>query len=456
MNQLYAGFSRVVVTPMMGIELYGYYKVREAEGVLDDLEINAVALACGEAKVLLISVDHCGMTRNIIAKFQENISRVTGVPTDAIFISATHVHTGPYLVDRAGITDAGQLSNIINTNPSEEQKKLQQEYYQYFYRKIADAAKFAMDDLKPVSMSWGRSIAPGVGFIRRYRMKDGAVKTNPGVGNPNVVGPIGRPDEEVGVIRFHRENAEDLLLVSYGNHPDVIGGRLITADWPGHTRRTLERAVPGLRCTFFNGIMGDVNHMNINRKEYELAGGYELSRHIGQVVAGGVLQVLDNLKPETDMTLKAMQQVIHVPSNMPDPKDMAEAHMINDLHKAGRDSELPGLGVTDSVAVPKAARMVRLEHGPAVFDMTLSAVTVGKVAILGIPGQLFSCAGFDLKAIAGWDLILPISQTNGAEGYFPPLAGYVEGGYEAVSSNFKAGVSEQIVQELSGMLDRMG
>ena len=53
MNVLQAGFARVNVTPMMGIPMRGYFKVRLAEGVLDDLEINALALACGETKMLL-------------------------------------------------------------------------------------------------------------------------------------------------------------------------------------------------------------------------------------------------------------------------------------------------------------------------------------------------------------------------------------------------------------------
>jgi len=39
MNKLYAGFSRVNITPMMGIELAGYYKTRRVEDVLDELEI---------------------------------------------------------------------------------------------------------------------------------------------------------------------------------------------------------------------------------------------------------------------------------------------------------------------------------------------------------------------------------------------------------------------------------
>ena len=198
--------------------------------------------------------------------------------------------------------------------------------------------------------------------------------------------------------------------------------------------------------------MGDVNHINVNRKDHEQKGGYECSRHIGQVVAGGVLQVLGNLKPEADITLRAAQRVIHVPSNMPNPEDMAEAHRIDDLHNAGKDDELKALGMNGTAIVAKAARMVRLEHGPAAFDMTLSAVAIGKVVLLGIPGQHFACAGLDMKKIPGWDLIMPTSQTNGAEGYFPPMAGYEEGGYEAVSSNFKAGVSEQLVAESAELL----
>lgn len=448
MSKLQAGFSRVNITPMMGIELYGYYAAREADGVLDELEINTIALSCDDVKTLLISVDHCGMTRSIIAKLQKNISEVTGVPAEAIYISATHIHTGPYLVDREGVSDDSQLSNIINTNPGQAQKDLQQDYYRFFYHKIADAAKFALEDLKPATMSWGKSLAPKVGFIRRFRMKDGSTRTNPGVHNPDILEPIGTPDEEVGIVCFERENAENILLVSFGNHPDVVGGYKISADWPGHTRRILENAVSGLKCAFFTGTMGDVNHINVNREDHEFKGRYEHSRHIGQVVAGGVLQVLGCLKPAEDVTIRVKQRVIHVPSNMPAKNEIEFARTVCESHSAGEKKY-------DTPTVAKAARMMRLANGPAAFDMTLSAVAIGKVVLLGIPGQHFACAGQDMKKIPGWDMILPTSQTNGAEGYFPPMAGYEEGGYEAVSSNFKAGVSEQLVAESAQLLSEI-
>ena len=84
MNQLYAGFSRVNVTPMLGIGMAGYFKPRYAEGVLDELEINAVALACGEDKVLLMSIDHCGIVKEVLNPMREHISQATGLPLEAI------------------------------------------------------------------------------------------------------------------------------------------------------------------------------------------------------------------------------------------------------------------------------------------------------------------------------------------------------------------------------------
>ena len=50
MNRLRVGFGRVNVMPMMGIAVHGYYKPRYAKGVLDELEINALALACEEER----------------------------------------------------------------------------------------------------------------------------------------------------------------------------------------------------------------------------------------------------------------------------------------------------------------------------------------------------------------------------------------------------------------------
>jgi len=95
MNKLLAGFSRVNVTPPMGIPITGYYKPRFAEGVLDELEVNALALAVDDKKVVLLSADNCGFSAPVAEAYRTHICEVTGLPADCVFLHATHTHTGP-------------------------------------------------------------------------------------------------------------------------------------------------------------------------------------------------------------------------------------------------------------------------------------------------------------------------------------------------------------------------
>ena len=438
MNKLYAGFARVNVTPMMGIGLMGYYKPRFTEGVLDELEINALALSCGEDRVVLLSMDHCGMIREVTTDYRKHVSVVTGIPMEAIYIHATHTHTAPFL-------------------NQESEDKLEQEYYQFVRHKMADAAKLALEDLKPARMGVGVGLAPGIAFIRRFRMKDGSIRTNPGVNNPDILKPIGEVDERVSVLRFDREGADTLVLVNFADHPDTVGGCKISADWPGFVRRTVEKVLDNAKCIFFNGAQGDVNHVKVHPKEGDLNGmfmdfddvsrGYDHARFMGRVVTGGVLQVYDKVKYLDVDSVRFKQRTIQVPSNMPAAEDLPEACRINALHQAGRDEELPYIGMMLTTKVAEAARMLRLEYGPESFEMELSGIAIGDVMMLGIPGEPFTGVGRALKDTEGWELVIPTCNTNGKQGYFPMKEAYDEGGYEAGSSNFRAGVAEQIIAE---------
>ena len=443
MNTLQAGFARVNVTPMLGIGMAGYFVPRQADGVLDELEINALALEAGGTKAVLLSVDHCGIVKEVLNPMRQHVCDVTGLPWEAVYIHATHTHTGPFL----------------NPDPTEPKE---QEYARTVYHKLADAARMALADLKPARMGYGIGQAPNIAFVRRFRMKDGSVRTNPGVNNPDILGPIGDVDERVNVLRFDREGGDTLVLVNFGDHPDVVGGSKISADWPGFLRRTVEKTLPHTRCLFFNGAQGDVNHVNVHPTGGylndmfmdfdDVARGYGHARYMGRVVAGGVLQAYDKVKYVDVESLKCMQKLIRVPSNMPDPADLPEAHRIHALHTAGRDSELPYTGMMLTTVVARAGRMVRLENGPESFEMPLSAVAIGPVAMIGLPGEPFTGIGRALKETQGWNLVLPTCNTNAKEGYFPMMECYEEGGYEAGGSNYKAGVAELLIEEGKSML----
>ena len=451
MNKLFAGFGRVNATPMLGIPISGYYKERYAEGILDEIEINALALGCDDAKVVLLSIDNCGIPQYTMDMFRRHVSAMTGLPVEAILIHATHTHTGPTLRD--------------DTICTEDKKPLMAQYKQLVTHKMADAAMAAIADMKPAKMGYAIGNAPNIAFVRRFRMKDGSCKTNPGVNNPDILHPIGDVDERVNVLRFDQEGGKSLVLVNFGDHPDTVGGNFISCDWPGFTRKFVEQAIDNTRCIFFNGAQGDVNHVNVHPTGGylndmfmdfdDVARGYKHAQFMGRVVAGGVLQVYDKVYYRDVNSVRFVSKLLNVPSNMPDPAEMEEAHRINDLHNAGRDSELPYEGMMLTTIVADAARKVRLEHGPEFFPMTLSGVAIGDVAIVGISGEPFTGIGRGLKEAEGWELVLPMCLVNGYNGYFPMQDAYDEGGYEARCSNFKAGVAELLIAEGIKMIDEL-
>lgn len=436
MNTLQVGFARMDVTPMTGIGMIGYYHERLAEGVLDSLELNAMALACGDEKVVLITMDQEGLTRDCCLDFKDYISKETGLPTQAIYIHATHTHTGPFVV-------------------KDSEKQLEREYYTFLYRRMGDVAKYALADLKPAKMGFGMGISPEIAFIRRFRMKDGSAQTNPGRQNPNIEAPIGTTDHRVNVLRFDREDGQTFVLANFGNHPDVIGGCKFSADWPGFTRRELEQALPGTKCIFFNGCQGDVNHIDVRIPKDGFNGGYEYSRHMGRVIAGTVLQVFDKVKYVDVDSLRYKQTTIHVPAKRPTPEQIKEAKIIKELHETGRDNEIPYSGMMHTTVVAEALHFVELEHGPEFFDMDLSGVAIGNVVLIGVPGEGFTGIGMGLKEAEGWDLILPTCLTNGKHGYFPMQDAFDEGGYESRSSKFKPGVAEFMIEEGKKLMDEL-
>ena len=446
MNTLQAGFGRVNITPMMGLRIRGYFKDRFVEGILDDLEVNAVALACGENKALLVTIDCCSIDTVDVNAFIANASKVTGVPEEAIFVHATHTHTASYY----GLNSKDELIR---------------EYSEFVKKRIADAATYALADLKPAKMGWAVGHAPNIAFVRRFRMKDGKVRTNPGVGNPDILHPIGDVDERVNVLRFDREGAPTIVLANMGCHPDVVGGDLISADWPAMFRRRLEKALDNVKALFFNGAQGDVNHVNVYAKGGDhndmfhdfddVDRGYGHARHMGNVMAAAVLQVYDKVNFQDVASIRSKIATIQVPSNMPKPEDMPLAYKYNDLHNAGKDNEIPFEGMELTTVVAEARRMIRLEHGPESFPMDITAVAVGNIAMVGIPGEPFNGVGIGLKKAQGWDLVLPCCLCNGSEGYFPMQDAYDEGGYEARSSRFKAGTAERLIEEGTALLDTL-
>ena len=436
MNNLKVGFSRIDNTPALGAPLHGYTFIRYNEGALDALEINTVAISDGEKTAIMVTYDGLGVGKPTLTEWRERISEKTGVPVDAIYMTASHSHTAP-----------GSIRP--------DQNEVADEFFVNMGRKIVDSAVLALRDLKPAKMGFGIGKAENVSFCRRYKMKDGSYRTNPGVNNPDIESAVSEVDTRVSVVRFDREGAETVVIVNFANHPDTVGGNRVSADWPGAMRRTVERVYDNVKCAFMNGAQGDINHVNVHptvgygndlfNDFDDVARGYGHTQYIGRVVAAGVMQAYDKVEYVDVEKIDFLVKTILIPSNRPKPEELPEAKKIWDLYVAGRESELPYTGMMLTTKIADARRKVNLQDGPDNFEMDLIGIKLGDVAFVGIPGEPFSEIGNQLKLADGYKLVIPTCLTNGYQGYFPTLDAYTQGGYEAGNSNFRAGVAERII-----------
>ena len=445
-NRLKIGYSKVDITPKLGVNLAGYFQERIADKVLDPLEACAVAVSDGERCAVLITVDLCSMQTEVFDYLREGIASEIGIEKEALIIHCIHSHTSP-------------IVNYSCNNP------LNNEYRESLIGKLSGAARAAISDLSPAVMGIGEGEARNVAFIRRYRMKDGTVKTNPGVNNPDIVAPIGDTDERVGVIRFDREGKDTVLLVNFANHSDVVGGCNVSADWPGLARRCVEKSLDDTKCVILNGAEGDVNHVNVHPKPGDFndmfndfdgcSRGYGHARHIARVITGAVLSVFDKVEYIEAAGVEYLEAGYDIPSHKPTPEEMPLARKYYELHLAGRDDEIPYTDMMLTTVLADASRKVRLENAPEAFNMRFNALRLGSVALFAVPGEPFTGVGRGLKLTEGYRMIMPMCLANGNEGYFPMQDSYDEGGYEARSSRFRAGAAERIVAIGEEMLGKI-
>lgn len=438
MSKIKTGFARLCVTPPLGTPISGYYEERYTKGVLDDLYVTAVAFDDGENKAVVLAVDTLYFSTAQCDAYRKVISDYCEIPVEAIFINCSHTHTGPLVgEDFASGIKGSEL------------------YDAFLGIQMRDAAKMALDDVCDSNFYSAEGTAKKISFVRRFRMKDGSVQTNPGVGNPNIDHALGEPNETVKLIKIERDDAEDIFIVNFGVHPDVIGDEYISADYPGFVCSTIEDAIPDTKCVFLLAPQGDVNHINPNPTKGDSNGlhdtfdgcprGYEHAIHMGRVIAGSVLQICDKAEEFEADKIEFSCKTVTCPSNQENNR-LEEARKIVEIHENGRDEELPYKAMELTTVVAEATRIVELENGPDSYSFTLSAIKIGDLAFAGIPGEPFTEIANRIYAGSPFETTVLCCLTNGGDSYFPTSQAYEEGGYEARSSRLKKGADNIIVE----------
>lgn len=443
-----AGFYRECITPKTGVAISGYFEARTAKGVLDDLYVSACALVDGEKKAVILGVDALHMASIQCNEYREYIAKKCGLNMEAVFINCSHTHTGPSLDRRP-----------LSQNPYDK------EYEKFLVEKMADATEKAFQDVKEAKLFTADGKAENISFVRRYKMKNGNTQTNPGVGNHDIDHALGTVNETVKLLKVARDGADDIYIVNFGTHADTVGGEMISADWPGFVRSTIEKALDGVKCVFLTGAQGDVNHINPAPTQFDRMGlcydtfdgvprSYSHAKHMGQVVAGAVLQICEKAVPVNGDKLSFDTLEITIPSNQ-DNTNLEEAAKIVELHNSGRDDEIPFEKMELTTVVAEARRKIALQNGPESYSYTLSGLRLGDAVFLGTPGELFTEIGMRIQKESSFDTTFVCCLTNGGDTYFPTSSAYDEGGYEARSSFLKKGGDDIIVEGMKTLMAKL-
>lgn len=441
------GFSRLCINPPLGTAISGYYEERSVKGILDDLYVHVVALDDGIKKAAIVSLDLLMISSAKCDEYRKIVSDKTGIDMSSLFVSCTHTHTGP-------LTEKDFASG----------KENDKDYERFMVTQMCDAVSYAFEDMAESEFSVARSKAENISFIRRYRMKNGNVQTNPGVNNPEIDHTLGTPNETVKLLKIERKDKDDIYIVNFGTHSDTVGGEYISADYPGFVRSTVEKALDGVKCVFLTGAQGNVNHVKTNPTIGDMRGmfddfdgvprGYDHAKHMGRVIAGAVLQVCGKTTPVDSATLNIAQTVITIPANS-DNDRYEEALRIVKLHEEGRDAELPYEKMELTTVVAEANRICVLKDGPESFSFTLTCLSVGDVALAGLPGEPFVEIGLDIEEASPFAETFVCCLTNGGDSYFPASSAYDEGGYEARTSQLKKGGDKIIVEGMKNVLSEL-
>lgn len=440
-----AGFARICINPPYGAPIVGYYEKRFVKGIADDLFARAVAFDDGEKKAVVIALDLCCLSQAVYDALKEAVVDGTGLNKDAIFINLSHTHTGPVV----GKDFASDLRSPDF-------------YIPFLCACVRDAAAYAVQDLRETKVEIAQGQAKNISFVRRFRMKDGSVATNPGVRNENIDHALGEPNETVKLVKLVREDADDIFIVNFGTHPDSVGGEYISADYIGYVCATIENAVPNTKCIFLQGAQGDVNHVNVNPTPGEAAisiidfdsvpRSIKHAEHMGRIIAGAVLSICSITQPVTADKIAYGSKRVDLPSYQENHR-LEEARKIHDLYVAGRANELPFKEMALTTAVAEARRIIDLENGPDSYPFFLSAVRIGELVFAGIGGEPFTDIGNRICADSPYKNTIMCALTNSSGGYIPTRKAYEEGGYEARSSHLKPGGDDIVVEGMKELLN---
>ncbi len=418
--QLTAGVANTDITPPLGTPMPGYYFERLATDVHDKLFAKALVLSDGESSTAIVILDMASADQKACELARTRIVKDLDIPYENIIISATHTHTG------------------IRVND---------ENRDWMASKIYDAVKIASQRMVPVNIQYGTGEEDGLSFHRRFMMKDGTVKFNPGILNPDIVRPMGPIDPEVVILKVEQVNGKVLaVLVNFAIHLDTVGGTEISADFPAFLAEVLKTMYgPQTEVLFGLGTCGNINHINVSQEDEEE--GFETAERIGYALAATVIKEDPGLESADSETL----QVAHRHVDLAIPKYTRQEIKQAEIN-AKKTSDLHA----STPEIREAMKILRVDQKQGQpFRVEVQTVGLSDLGIVALPGEVFVELGLSIKEQSPYKHTMILTLSNNKLGYVPNADAFQYGAYEVEVSNIAEGEGERLVEVAAELLQEM-
>jgi len=455
--QLQAGVARAVITPPVGITHahWGAQTHTRAEGVDLDLWATALALSDGQTQVAIVDLDLIGLPNDLVARTREAITRLTGIPASHVRLSVTHTHS-------AGSLAPGWFPEGQEMIPA---------HVAALPDRIAGAVWEAQRNLRPARIAAGKGRS-NVGVNRRIWLED----------QKRIV--LGRNwegfvDHEMIVARIDDEAERPIaVLVNYACHPTIMAhlNALVTPDYPGALKRTVEEIVGG-KCLFLQGAAGNVHPKETyssRSADYRKVGqilGLEAAKvaleletlpkveRLERVLESGAElgMYVDEPGPEPDGTVRVAHRTVHLPLVELPSVEEAQAdyeRKAADLAAARASGDEERIRWTSMLAKRAQGRlgMCRAYHGKGTAPLDAQAIRIGRLALACIPGEPFAEIGVGVRERSPFAATMFSGYSNGGFSYIPMRRDYELGGYGVWNSPVGPGAAEHLIDEVAALL----
>jgi len=440
-SELTAGLAVIDITPPIPYRMSGYFRERLSTGTSNPLCAKAIVLRQGDERAALVFCDIIGLSLDVSSRVRRQVAKQSGIPAANILIAATHSHTGPLYF---GALRKYFHDLAVAKHGSDPYEKV--DYSSELVAKIVKVITQANAAAKPIRLKAGVAKQQDLSFNRRFHMKNGTVRFNPGILNPDIVRVAGPIDPEVGIVFFDEADngSAAAALVNFTLHLDTVGGTMYAADYPYYLERALRETYGDKFVLLFGtGTCGDINHIDVTKKERLK------TDFIGKTLAKTVSAKAGSLETIAEPALVVRSEIVQVPLQRYGPEKVAWAR--ESIKKVGTRE----LSFLEQVEAYKILALEMRPGGTIGLEVQVFRLS-SDVAVVGLPGEVFVDLGLAIKRASPFPTTLVIELCQDAPGYIPTRKAFAEGSYETVNSRIASGGGEMMVKAAVRLLKELG